>query len=116
MKISRKQFIKTAALTGIAGSIALPQDVLAAANPESYLSRGKSKGNTFLFQGDSITDAGRDRKRQGSANNAAMLGRGYAFLAACSLLEEHPKDNLKIYNRGISGNKVHQLAASSCVQ
>ena len=74
---------------------------------------GKSligKDNVVLFQGDSITDAGRDRKKQDSVNNAAMLGRGYAFLAACSLLEAHPGDNLKIYNRGISGNKVYQLA------
>jgi lysophospholipase L1-like esterase len=38
------------------------------------------------------------------------LGRGYAFLAAGALLADHPGADLKIYNRGISGNKVFQLA------
>lgn len=66
--------------------------------------------STILFQGDSITDAGRNRRSQGRANDAAALGRGYAFLAACQLLAENPDVQLQIYNRGISGNKVFQLA------
>jgi lysophospholipase L1-like esterase len=66
-------------------------------------------GDTILFQGDSITDA--DRNRTDSAVNAyAALGKGYAWLAASQLLVGSPSDNLKIYNRGISGNKVYQLA------
>jgi lysophospholipase L1-like esterase len=67
-------------------------------------------GNVVLFQGDSITDAGRDRKREGNANDTGALGRGYAFLAASQLLATHAGADLKIYNRGISGNKVFQLA------
>jgi lysophospholipase L1-like esterase len=67
-------------------------------------------GNVVLFQGDSITDAGRDRKREDRANDARALGRGYALLAAAHLLAECGKADLKIYNRGISGNKVFQLA------
>jgi lysophospholipase L1-like esterase len=67
-------------------------------------------GDTVLFQGDSITDAGRDRGQEDKANNARALGGGYAFLLATHLLARQPADNLKIYNRGISGNKVFQLA------
>jgi len=68
------------------------------------------RDSVILFQGDSITDAGRDRNSQASANNGRALGTGYAFLAACQLLGEHGEKNLKIHNRGISGNKVFQLA------
>jgi lysophospholipase L1-like esterase len=69
-------------------------------------------GSTILFQGDSITDAGRsrDREKQGVANNQAGLGNGYAWLAAAELLVDRPADHLKIFNRGVSGNKVYQLA------
>jgi len=67
-------------------------------------------GGVVLFQGDSITDAGRDRKRQDNANDARAMGRGYALLAAAQLLAERRDTELKIYNRGNSGNKVFQLA------
>ncbi|MBU6302015.1 MAG: SGNH/GDSL hydrolase family protein [Verrucomicrobia bacterium] len=67
-------------------------------------------GSVVLFQGDSITDAGRDRN-QPAANNAMALGRGYPLLAAAGILEEHPKLQLKVLNRGISGNKVPDLEA-----
>ena len=70
-----------------------------------------AKGATILFQGDSITDAGRDRKNEGSANNASMLGRGYPSPIAGGLLADHASLGLKIYNRGISGNKVPDLDA-----
>jgi len=66
--------------------------------------------SVILFQGDSITDAGRDRAREKNANDARALGTGYAYLAAAELLAERSADGLKIYNRGISGNKVFQLA------
>ncbi|MEP7268609.1 MAG: SGNH/GDSL hydrolase family protein [Saprospiraceae bacterium] len=66
--------------------------------------------NTILFQGDSITDAGRD-KAQYYANNASGMGTGYVQMAAASILEKYPERHLRIYNRGISGHKVFQLAA-----
>ncbi len=69
-----------------------------------------ASGDTILFQGDSITDAGRDRRREDSANDTRALGSGYAFLAAASLLAGFPEAKLTIYNRGISGHKVFQLA------
>src|SRR5690625_7561098 len=40
----------------------------------------------ILFQGDSITDAGRDKKNQ-NANTTGGLGSGYAFLASSRLFE-----------------------------
>jgi lysophospholipase L1-like esterase len=67
-------------------------------------------GDVVLFQGDSITDASRNRGQEDNPNNAPALGDGYAFLLACHLLAQHPTAKLKIYNRGISGNKVFQLA------
>lgn len=67
------------------------------------------KGDVILFQGDSITDAGRDRKRETNANDAAAFGRSYAGLIGSQLLAEHPEMALKVYNRGISGNKVPDL-------
>ena len=67
------------------------------------------KGDTLLFQGDSITDAGREKEKE-LPNSAGSFGRGYAFLAASYVLNAMPEKELTIYNRGISGNKVFQLA------
>ena len=66
-------------------------------------------GDVVLFQGDSITDAGRSRELAGEANRQPALGSGYAWLAASGLLVERPGDGLRVFNRGISGNKVFQL-------
>jgi lysophospholipase L1-like esterase len=68
------------------------------------------KGEVILFQGDSITDAGRSREKADVANEQPGMGNGYAWLAAAEVLVDRPKDDLKIYNRGVSGNKVYQLA------
>lgn len=65
-------------------------------------------GDVVLFQGDSITDAGRDKKNE-HANNARSFGAGYAYLTASWLLDALAEKELTIYNRGISGNKVCQL-------
>lgn len=67
------------------------------------------QGDVILFQGDSITDARRDRKAEGQANNSRGLGYGYPLLIAGNLLESQPTLGLKVYNRGISGNKVPDL-------
>ncbi|MEO6596833.1 MAG: SGNH/GDSL hydrolase family protein [Planctomycetota bacterium] len=67
-------------------------------------------GDTVLFQGDSITDAGRSREHAGDANTLAALGGGYAWLAAAGLLVSYKGENLRSFNRGISGHKVFQLA------
>lgn len=65
---------------------------------------------TLLFQGDSITDAGRERSSPGF-NEPAAMGRGYAFLVMCRLLAKHPGVGLQVHNRGISGDRVPDLRA-----
>ncbi len=66
--------------------------------------------NVILFQGDSITDAGRNKRNQSNTHDSRALGNGYVLLAASELLDEYCQVKPKIYNRGISGNKVFQLA------
>lgn len=63
---------------------------------------------TILFQGDSITDSGRNRKEM-SPNTAAGLGNGYSFLASSDLLLNYPEKKIKCLNRGVGGDKVYQL-------
>ncbi len=63
----------------------------------------------ILFQGDSITDAGRKRE-QTQANDTAAFGNGYALLAGSTLLNRYADKNIQVYNRGISGNRVPDLA------
>jgi lysophospholipase L1-like esterase len=65
---------------------------------------------TVVFQGDSITDAGRDRDST-LANDAGAMGKGYAYLAMCRLLADRPSRGLAVFNRGISGNRVPDLTA-----
>lgn len=66
-------------------------------------------GPVLLFQGDSITDAGRSREEQ-APNHMPSLGSGYVSLAAGRVLRQYPGHSWQCYNRGISGNKVFQLA------
>lgn len=104
---SRRDFIKKASIGGLI-TLASPGIIIAeeAGKPKKT---SLEKDDVILFQGDSITDFGR-KKNNKEANNAFALGPGYAFIAASELLYKHPDKNLKIYNRGISGNKVYQLA------
>ncbi|MGI8510144.1 MAG: SGNH/GDSL hydrolase family protein [Gemmatimonadaceae bacterium] len=67
-------------------------------------------GRVVLFQGDSITDAGRDR-RITAANVALALGTGYPLLIASRLLRAEPERNWQFFNRGVSGDKVPDLQA-----
>lgn len=66
-------------------------------------------GDTILFQGDSITDAGRNRDITNKANNQEAFGSGYAWMAASQMLVGRPDLKLQCFNRGVSGNKVYQL-------
>jgi len=105
-QISRRSLLATAGIAGLASSISTN---LMAGHHEKANQLSLPKGTTILFQGDSITDAGRDKKNQ-IANQQKALGAGYAWMAASHLLIKNPQLNLTIHNRGISGNKVHQLA------
>lgn len=112
---TRREFIGKAAAATAAGLTASSLLSSGCSNSMARQSSPKGSGligagNVVLFQGDSITDAGRDRKREDNANDARALGTGYAFLAAAALLADHSEAKLTIYNRGISGHKVFQLA------
>lgn len=60
-------------------------------------------GSKILFQGDSITDAGRI---YGDEKN---LGPGYPNFIASWLSAQYPTYNLEFINKGISGNRVYDL-------
>jgi lysophospholipase L1-like esterase len=105
--INRRNFMKTAALS--TGAIFSGAPLLASARDARHTFNAIGQNSRILFQGDSITDAGRDRTSPGP-NTANSLGRGYALLASAALLQKFPAKNLQCFNRGISGNKVFQLA------
>lgn len=57
----------------------------------------------ILFQGDSITDAGRDKR------NYHDMGKGYPKYASELIAERHPNGDIEFINFGISGNRTCQL-------
>lgn len=57
----------------------------------------------ILFQGDSITDAGRDRR------NYHHLGMGYPKFVAPLIEAAYPDVEFELINFGISGNRTGQL-------
>ncbi len=106
----RRTFLQTTLAAGAAGLMVNGNSVMAA---EAVADGSAIKpGMTVLFQGDSITDAGRkkDQESQDTPNMQPGFGGGYAWMTAAALLTSPGGDTLKCYNRGISGNKVYQLA------
>lgn len=57
----------------------------------------------IVFQGDSITDAGRDKR------NYHHMGNGYPKFASAFISEAHPETEFVFYNFGISGNRTCQV-------
>lgn len=57
----------------------------------------------LLFQGDSVTDAGRDKR------NFHDMGKGYPHFAARGIREALPDAEIEMINLGISGNRTDQL-------
>ena len=57
----------------------------------------------ILFQGDSITDAGRDR------SNPHDLGQGYPKYAAAVLKDHYPEVDFEFVDLGIGGNQTKDL-------
>lgn len=60
-------------------------------------------GDVVLFQGDSITDAGRDRR------DPQNLGYGYAMMAASWFQALYPEQKVRFLNRGIAGDRTRDL-------
>lgn len=59
---------------------------------------------TILFQGDSITDAGRD------FHNDEFMGYGYATMTAGKIAVDYP-GQFRMVNKGISGNRIVDVYA-----
>ena len=108
MNQTRRSFLGRAAWAASALTL-VPTIVEASVPAGKKRMRVLPKGGVVLFQGDSITDAGRDKTRE-LPNNPGSFGGGYAFQAAASILDYFAQNNPMVYNRGISGNKVYQLA------
>ncbi|MFC2126221.1 SGNH/GDSL hydrolase family protein [Bacteroidota bacterium] len=102
----RRNFLKQVSVTSL-GIASLP--ALTGFNLKGSGIKNIPENLTILFQGDSITDAGRNR---GSyyPNSAQGMGGGYVFQIVADLMGKYPEKGFRFYNRGISGNKVHQLA------
>lgn len=58
----------------------------------------------ILFQGDSVTDAGRDR------SDPHNLGNGYPLYAAKEIQEKYKDTSFEFINLGIGGNQTKDLA------
>ncbi|MFW6256777.1 MAG: SGNH/GDSL hydrolase family protein [Bacillota bacterium] len=61
-----------------------------------------NKGDRVLFQGDSITDCGRNREDDD-------LGSGYPYFAASLFSSRYPELEVEFLNRGIGGDRVREL-------
>lgn len=59
---------------------------------------------TFLFQGDSITDWGRNR------DDLKSLGMGYPLVTAANIGSKYPQ-KFQFINKGISGNRIVDVYA-----
>jgi len=64
--------------------------------------------SVILFQGDSITDAGRTRSSIGP-NSPDGFGFGYIRKITDELLENYPEQYLQLYNRGVSGDLIRDM-------
>ena len=103
---SRRNILRGTASLGALGAMGS----LARAEVPSSNKPTLEKGAVIVFQGDSITDEGR-KKDVLEPNDNKALGKGYAAMAAGHILLANPGMDIKCYNRGISGNKVPDLAA-----
>ena len=61
------------------------------------------QGDVVLFQGDSITDFGRNRQ------DPANMGTGYAYIAASLFSARYPELGVTFLNRGVSGDRAYEM-------
>lgn len=108
----RRRFLQKIGLTTLAAGLvpAFSSGLTAAPEPVGIpeLPAADEDSTTVLFQGDSITDAGRRRDHY-YPNQADGMGTGYVLQIVGHLLGQHPERRYRCYNRGISGHKVFQL-------
>ncbi len=63
------------------------------------------KDAIVLFQGDSITDAGRNRE------DSTCLGYGYAMMVGAWFSSLYPEKRVQFINRGVGGDRITDLLA-----
>ena len=100
---SRRNFIAKAAMACAAATGFTGIESFAAGSVEQ---KRKTDHLNFLFQGDSITDGNRGRSKDPNH----IMGHGYAFSIASRVGAAFPEKENQFYNRGISGNKITDLA------
>jgi len=107
--MDRRELIHLVAGTVAASSLANTATTVSAEMPTEADVK-LNNGDVVLFQGDSITDARRDKKKFADRpNDPRGLGDGYPLRIAGQLIRNHPTKHLKCFNRGISGHKVPDL-------
>jgi len=106
---NRRHFLRKAALS--TGAMMSLPSIMANTTEKKGDNRSPNVDQSFviLFQGDSITDARRNRD-VAEPNTPHGLGSGYVNFIATSMMGVKANEELQIYNKGISGNKVYQLA------
>ena len=65
------------------------------------------QGKVILFQGDSITDANRERNNETNR----ISGHSYAYIVAAHLGHLYPEKHYEFINRAISGDRMSDLYA-----
>jgi lysophospholipase L1-like esterase len=105
--LSRRALLQGAA---VAGGVCALGPAVSTAFAQEPAAPPLNAGDVILFQGDSITDAGRNKEAL-DPNSPQGFGFGYATMIASRLLGVHSALKLQCYNRGISGNKVPDLDA-----
>ena len=108
--VGRRRFLERMALS--VGLVTIWPPVLSEGSSGGGV-RGQAyspDARVVVFQGDSVTDAGRNRDGV-DPNHPTGLGSGYAGMATGELLGSGPGSPWHCYNRGVSGDKVFQLAA-----
>lgn len=103
-KYSRRRFIGNTTAAGLASCFLL---VTGTSAENSVQLGNRLKNNAvILFQGDSITDGNRGRNEDPNH----IMGHGYAFSIASRVGFDYHEKKYVFHNRGISGNKVTDLA------
>lgn len=105
MNDNRRDFLKKMSIAGAA--VLTTPAAFAISGKENTGVQDSEIPKTWLFQGDSITDGGRSNNLDWNH----VYGQDYAYLITGRLNFDYPENDYKIFNRGISGNTVNDLAA-----
>lgn len=73
---------------------------------QAMLVKAFPPGFHTLFQGDSITDGGRDRRRK---VKYLTFGQGYPYIITAKMEASFPMQKLQFSNHGISGNTLFDI-------